>query len=257
MNRSVGGKQATSSLRRTVRCFSLVVGFLAMRTPPAQAQTVVQVIDGRSGNPVPQALIQSDSLSRGYLTDIAGRTVLPIRAGDVTISALSYRTTTVSLNGTVQLEVRLEPVGLELDSLVVDIDQASTGRAIFSERRARGQGIFLDPGIVQLKIKHRVSDLFYDLEGVRGQLSPASGERIPVSTLGTGCFAYLLNSKRVPTDGVRDPWRAWPLSSLTPEDIMAVEIYRYIGEVPPELRRFAEVDLKLCGLIVIWAREAW
>jgi hypothetical protein len=47
------------------------------------------------------------------------------------------------------------------------------------------------------------------------------------------------------------------MESLLPQDLMAVEIYRYFGEVPEGLRHNAAVGGKLCGLIVIWTREGW
>jgi len=38
-----------------------------------------------------------------------------------------------------------------------------------------------------------------------------------------------------------DPWITFPLSGLKPEEIMGVEVYRYIGEVPQSLRNQAHV----------------
>ncbi len=222
------------------------------------AQTILRVLDAPSGNPIPQALVSSDALSRGYVTGLDGLAVIPLDSGEVSIGALGYEVAIVTLTGESPVEVRLTPRALALDSLIVEVEGGRSGRALFSERRARGEGIFLDPLQVQLKIRYRISDLFYELEGVRGTIGRRSGERVPISTLGTGCFGYLLNSIRVPLAFLReDPWTRWPLSSLAPEDIMAVEVYRFIGEVPPELRRHAYVADQSCGLIVIWAKEAW
>ena len=222
------------------------------------AQTIVRVVDGPSGNPIPQALISSDALDRGYVTGMDGLAVIPLESGEISIGALGYDLATVTLTGTSPVVVRLAPRALALDSLVIEVEGGRAGRAQFAERRARGEGIFLDPLQVQLKIRHRISDLFYELEGVRGSIGSRSGERIPISSLGNGCFGYLLNSIRVPLESTgEDPWTQWPLSSLIPEDIMAVEVYRFVGEVPPELRRHAYVGDKSCGLIVIWAKEAW
>jgi hypothetical protein len=55
---------------------------------------------------------------------------------------------------------------------------------------------------------------------------------------------------------------------LDGEDIEAVEYYRYIGEVPPDLRDYAMVVEDLsgrgglsaasnCGLVIFWTKAGW
>ncbi len=76
-----------------------------------------------------------------------------------------------------------------------------------------------------------------------------------VTSLGTGCVRYRINNLRV-----RDAsWNEWPLGSLLPQDVMAVEVYRYFGEVPEHMRKDAYPPEAIlpCGLVVIWTKEAW
>ena len=53
-------------------------------------------------------------------------------------------------------------------------------------------------------------------------------------------------------------WKGSPFGWVRGRDVVAVEFYRYIGDLPPELRRFADDDGNhLCGLVVFWTADGW
>ena len=63
-------------------------------------------------------------------------------------------------------------------------------------------------------------------------------------------------------------WEDTILDLVDGEDIVAVEYYRHIGEVPPDLRDYAMVDNDIsgkgrlssvsnCGLVIFWTKAGW
>ena len=254
-----GRKVAETPLSRPPKAWLLVATLVATLAAPARAQIVVTVRDGRSGNPVPSALVRTldsnGNLLASATTELQGQAVFPETEGVISVSveALGYVSTTVRLTDR-NLEVRLETDALKLDSIVVEADPADflPGRMQFAQRRAGGEGLFLDPMDVGLKSKYGVLEIFRGLDelGVRRRML-GRFKKIE-STLGNGCFEYRLDNLRV-----REPdWQRPPLSSLLPKDIVAVEIYRYFGEVPENLRHLAGRE-QLCGLVIIWTRVGW
>lgn len=251
----------TRSLRIFLRLTLLVMACIAR---PASGQITVRVTDSRSGNPVPLAAVQSMTeggnvfQTQSTNTDGVARLVSAPAVRFVKVMALGYATVVVEFDGAPDLEVRLQPRALEIDSLTVVVERSGPipGRLEFSRRREDHSGIFLDPFDVGLKSKYGVVEVFRELEGIRR--TGWSGSRMMpriVSNLGAGCLLYRINNRRVKNAN----WNSWPLSSLLPQDVMAIEIYRYFGEVPPELRKDAWPPdaLHPCGLVLIWTTGAW
>lgn len=77
------------------------------------------------------------------------------------------------------------------------------------------------------------------------------------SYLGWGCISYLLDGMPINTRFWGSLWEDSPLGWITGKDVVAVEYYRYAGEVPPELRRFAGNGDTMCGLVVFWTAVGW
>jgi hypothetical protein len=76
--------------------------------------------------------------------------------------------------------------------------------------------------------------------------------------LGWGCLTFLLDGRPVDAGFWGSLWEDSPLGWITGKDVVAVEYYRYIGEVPPDLRRFADDDSdRQCGLVVFWTALGW
>lgn len=241
-------------------CLLLVSGTAGLTaTPGVSGQAVsVRVVDDASGLPLPevsvQALDSAGSVLQTELTNLDGVAFLTPSPNLVAVkgSSFGYIDQSRALDAE-NLTIRLEAQPLELLGLTAEVEGRS-GRLQFSRRRAAGEGIFLDPVDVHQKSRYGVTEVFRDLEDQKVRRTNWSwrGPSI-VSGLGSGCFSYRLNNVQVRTDPGRNPWETYPLESLLPQDLMAVEIYRYFGEVPEGLRHNAAG----CGLIVIWTREGW
>ncbi|NQU44824.1 hypothetical protein HQ520_16160 [bacterium] len=206
------------------------------------------------------ALVQTlDSASvvlTGGLSDIEGsvRLARGESARSLRVEAMGYAVAVEALSGP-DVTVRLATQPLEVAGLIVEVESRS-GLSQFSRRREAGRGLFLDPFDVHLKSKYGVREVFRDLDKVRRTDWSSRGPRI-VSGLGRGCFSYRLNNLPVRVEWGRNPWETYPLDGVLPGDLMAVEIYRYFGEVPEELQHNAGIGGDMCGLIVIWTREGW
>lgn len=245
------------------RCVAAWAGLLSLWVGPfgLAAQVELRVTEEESGLPIAfptvSVLGQDGQEIASLLGDAQGLVVLPITGQTAVVGALGFLEARVDLpdSGTVAVVLQARPI--ELDGLTAAVE--GRGRSAFSERRARGAGLFLDPADVQLKVKYHVTDAFRDLPGVRRSMG-SSGLPELVSSLGPGCFMYRLDN--TPLKGMEDlggrAWRVFPLSMVTTENVMAIEVYRYFGEVPPELRHQASGGGgRLCGLIIIWTTVAW
>jgi hypothetical protein len=256
----------THQLMRAIGIASIAV---CLTSGAVGAQIVVHVTDAPTGNPLPLAAVQSlDAGGRVLETQSSGndgRVTLQnfpdIRI--VRVTALGYVTGTAEIRGNRSygartVSVPLTPDAFELDSVTVEVEGGVVlpGRLQFTQRRDAQSGIFLDPFDVGLKSKYGVVHVFAELDGVR-RVRWGGAKLMPtiVTSLGTGCVRYRLNNLRVRNSS----WNAWPLGSLLPQDVMAVEVYRYFGEVPEHMRKdaYPPEATHPCGLVVIWTKEAW
>ncbi len=237
--------------------------FVAPSALHAQTELRIRVVDAISRLAV--AFPQVEALGRGE--DVRGAWVasaggvldvtLPDGTQAIRVTALGFAPRVILPPEGSEVEIALDTRPIPLDSLVVEA--AANGRAEFSARRERGSGVFLDPVDIQTKIKYRVTDAFYDVPRVRMSFAESrNGFPNLRSQLGAGCFVYRLDNRvlRDLPEGSA-AWDAWPLSMVTTENVMAMEIYRYFGEVPPELRHQAGIKDAPCGLVVIWTTVAW
>lgn len=242
--------------------FAFAVGALAPTTLSAQVE--LRVVEDRSGLAIAFPLVRMLDATGVEVGQVVGTATgiveleAPAVATTLAIEALSFISRRIEVPDSVgPTTVRLEPIPIPLDSILVDGRQR-TGRSEFSTRRAAGSGLFLDPADVQLKVEYHMTDAFRDLPGVRRSIVGASGLPRLISSLGSGCFAVRLDNIPLRTSadsgGV---WDEWPLNLVTTENVMAMEVYRYFGEVPPELRHQATVGDRMCGLIIIWTTVAW
>lgn len=255
-------------VKRPTAVFAAMGGvgvLLAALVPsPVQAQQLrIRVVDAVSRLAV--AFPEITALGRGddefgtWLGSAGGvlEVTLPEGTQAIRVTALGFAPRVILTPGSDEVEIALDTQPIPLDSLVVEA--AANGRAEFAQRRARGSGVFLDPVDIQTKIEHRVTDAFYDVPMVRMSYAGSrSGFPELKSQLGDGCFVYRLDTMvlRDLPDGPA-AWDTWPLSMVTTENVMAMEIYRYFGEVPPELRHQAGIKDVPCGLVVIWTTVAW
>ncbi len=239
---------------------ALLLALFAVSPLSMKAQAiVVRAVDDVSGLPIPQALVillDATGAELGRRTsDIDGVVRWSgVRAAVVRVVAVGYAPLEMPPTET-EVIARLEVRPIELEGLVGRVDGTS-GASQFSRRRSLGRGIFLDPVDVALKSRYGVREVFRDVEGVRRTEWSGGGPKI-VSSLGGGCFGYRLNDLPVRVDSGRNAWETYPLDGILPNDLVAVEVYRYFGEVPEDLRHNAAIGGGLCGLIVLWTREGW
>jgi len=258
---------------------------------PASAQAIRGVVlDDQTGAPVAGAaisLVIGDSARRAIAADDAGRFLMPLPGGGryaLEVVRLGYKTARsqeilVELGDTLSVEFRVLPEAVLLRPLLVTAN-SSAGRNVFEKRREEwGRGIFLGPDQIDSIAPRLVGDVFRGMEKVQlrwgwAQLDNGGYGPVPrVSTyLGRGCLLYVLDRVPVrpaPWSGTND-WASYQLSGLMGPDIVAVEVYRYPGEVPPELRRYAsrtltlftnagiqKVDQDLCGLAILHTAAGW
>ena len=220
--------------------------------------SVTQTITGMDG-----AFVLQVPKAGTYLIQVSR-----IGLGDFRSSAF-----TVGDGETVEFEISAPADPVELAGLVVEV-VGNRGRDAFSRRRDEGRGVFLDPGDLALRDPQDLIDLFRDLEGVRvvwSTMRHDSGEMKPTPTVRAGannCMAYMLDKLAVrllPGDN-RSPLTVFPLSTLQASDIMAVEIYRSLGEAPEEIRNSAfrgvwgrggSYEEFSCGVTVFRTKPRW
>jgi len=166
----------------------------------------------------------------------------------------------ISQADTVTVEFHLSAQAVLMEPLIV-IGRRDRGSTHFYERlEGWGQGIFMTPAMVDSIQPLHPADVFRNQE--KTWLSWAWGTRRAVprirTYLGRGCVMYVLDGRPVREDFWGPTWEDSPLSWINGDDVVAVEFYRYYGEVPPELRRFAQnEDGALCGLAAFWTAVGW
>jgi hypothetical protein len=154
-----------------------------------------------------------------------------------------------------------------------------------------GRGIFITPAMVDsIQPRHPAEVLRKQpkvwLSWGWGR-NPDTGETGPVPRIHTffgmtGCLTYMIDGRpiRRPTWARGPAWLDWPLNTLRGEEIVAVEVYRHITEVPEEIRNHTDEVFngegpanlpsihggapvqrdfmpKICGIVNFWTRVGW
>jgi len=246
---------------------------------PGSAQVVEgRVLDELSEQPVPLARVTAldeDGAAAGPVTATAdGGFVLRLPGPGtyrLRVERLGYPVHTTGEFRAhpferLDLEIRITPEAIPLAPLEVVARGPERGRDQFTRRRAAGEGVFVDPvHIALMRDARRVriaSDVVRNVEGIQvdwdGKISTALGWRClvvfldhsPIPVMHTGGGAW---EPRLALDGLVD------LNDLTDSrNVMAVEVYRSIDEVPEEVRRgFRWSDVGRCGVVWFWTRVGW
>jgi len=183
-----------------------------------------------------------------------------------------------------------EAIGLPGLDVVTEGGPVRAGRAEFEAHLARGKGVFVTRAQIDSLGPLEVGEIFKLVDGVRlnweqATLDDGTRKMVPriESRRGAGCLAYLLDGMPIVRSQSVNPWRVFPLVGLKVEDVEAIEVYRHMSEVPPELRNQAFVarDKRrvrivpgirggtagrvvteipredACGVVVIRTRAAW
>lgn len=262
---------------------------LALSSGPASAQVIRGVlIDDATSFPVPGATIVllgvdrpvekralSDSLGVFWFqADLGDYRLRAERLGYGTTRSLPFRVTALD---TVDVEFRISADAVELAPLTVSVG-GPPGRELFEERMRAGEGVHFTPAMVDsLRPSEYVGEIFRHAEKTWVRWGAGRGEdgryapRPAVFTyLGDGCLYFVVDRTLVPEPFFGTSfWGVPPLSELTPEDLVAIEVYRAWHEVPADftsqlrIRNGWERDMlrlvnrKECGLVVIWTDDGW
>jgi len=238
---------------------------LLLAVRPAHAQTLVgRVLDDLTGTPVATArVLLVDSLAMAVAwaeSDGDGRVVLKapgagffrIYADRLGYGDLLSDTFALAGGATAELELRLAPLPVELDPLVVTAlrRQTKLEQKGFYKREAASLGTFFDITDIERWRPTRVTDLLRQAPGVH--VMP-------------GRFGTVLYSRRVRTN-----WGGWcpmkvvvdgfPLQPgeegldgwVTPDAVLGIEVYPGHGGVgAPAQHRGTDA---YCGIVMVWTR---
>ena len=196
----------------------------------------------------------------------------------VTAQRIGYRETRsalmdLQLGDTLTVEFRILPEAILLEPMLV-LATSRAGQAQFNRRMQAGVGQFVTrPVLDSLDLWH-IGQVFRHVEDFNlfwdwGRTESGASGMIPRvrSYRGHGCLGYVLDGvaarPRHISDRGRNPWTLYPLDTVLESEIMGIEFYRYIGEVPEELRRLAYDAMSgmgtdgMCGLVVMWTQARW
>jgi hypothetical protein len=154
-----------------------------------------------------------------------------------------------------------------------------------------GEGIFITPEMLDSIAPRHPADVFRGRKDIWlswGWGAAASGQQGPVPNvrtyLGTGCLSYMIDGRvyRRPSWSSGSIWLDYPFDTLFGRDLVAVEIYRHISEVPPEIRNAAQEAFngqptrgvarldgsmaqrvqqdfipQVCGVVNFWTEVGW
>lgn len=289
-------------MRRT----SLLVLLLAAQLPGAslRAQAIKgHLLDDEQLTPVGGAtitLLVGEERGVQVMTRDDGSFFIPLQAwGTYRLEAqrIGYGTTTsqpflVERADTVTVDFRVLPDAVLLAPLVVTT-HTNQGRNVFYRRMENwDQGIFVTPEMVDSIQPRHPADVLRHQPKVwlswGWARDPETGSAGPVpkihTFMGSGCLSYLIDGRpiRRPRFSRTPVWLDWPMSMLEGKDIVAVEIYRHISEVPLEIRNAADEIYNgqsppgvpevtgtmadrvqqdfvegTCGLVNFWTRVGW
>ncbi len=269
-----------------------VMGLLALTGTPGAAQAIRGVVvDDISLTPVPAALvrvIQDEGLVSAVQTGGDGSFFLAVPGREefrLEVSGLGYETAlsrplVIQTGDTLSVEFRVRPDAVLLDPITV-VGQSKRGRNVFERHRAEwDRGIFITPAMVDSVSPEYPAELLKGLPKVDvrwwwGTYSSGMSGPMPSirTVMGRGCLMYMVDFVPVrPAPWEASPWEGYQLGSLAGDDIVAVEVYRSVLEVPPELRQHTDEFRQVwnprtigvtykeqihCGLVVFWTAAGW
>lgn len=240
-----------------MRAPPLILVLLAAGAGQAAGQATIngRAVDDSTGIPVSGAEILLEAGGRRTVTDADGRfqvSGVPLGTGFLLVRKVGYRPVRLRAlifgPDSLQVTVRLRPTILELEPIEVTAAAVPPGLMPFAERRAAGQGTFLDWHVLRASEHRRVSDLLRTQRGVRLVVSGAS--RVIATTARGRCpMAVWLDGTRifVPGSGMPAP----SIDDIPVAQLEAIEVYRGAAETPAELGGLGAA----CGTVVLWTRR--
>lgn len=230
-------------------------------------------------------MTEGEERIRTVVTDSAGFFAIAVATpGQHRLEAQRFGyTTTVSqtflveARDTVSVDFFVSPHAVVLDPIVVTA-RSNSGESRFLRHMTEwGKGIFVTPAMVDSIGPLHWADIMRGQEDIWlswrwGTLSDGTrGPRPYIKTFrGRGCMTYVVDGYPL-----RDGRSSYILNMIDPKDIVAVEIYRHPGEIPPDIRRHGSKTVDggftnpvtgtrfettydaMCGLAVYWTTADW
>lgn len=204
-----------------------------------------RLLDAGTGAPIAAALVSIPALDISTLTNTDGTFHLVVPAGSHTfeIRHIGYGTRTTEVeapDGTLSLEIRIEPAAIEVAPLEVNIEWRPSylEQVGFYERRARGSGRFYDPEDIS-----------------RGGDPLIVGWRnMSESILNMSRANVMWCAPQIIIDGWRD--RVGLMTTLAYHRMGGVEVHDEPHKVPglePLIRAAGEDPF--CPTVIVWTRQ--
>ncbi|MGD2121630.1 MAG: carboxypeptidase-like regulatory domain-containing protein [Gemmatimonadota bacterium] len=277
------------------RAFPRWLTILALLTgasvvPTAGSGQVIhgRLLDDSTAAPISGAtivLLSTEGESHGLtFTDSLGIFFLPAKFGTYQLQArrLGYHTTLslpfqVSVVDTLTVDFFIGPEAIRLAPLIVNALR-TPGRELFAERLETGEGVFFTPEMVDsLRPRQHVGEIFRHVEDTWvhwtwGRHENGDTGPIPrvITYVGNGCLHFIVDRTPVPAPFFESSvWGVPPLSEVTPENLVAIEVYRGWHEVPEDFQKHLRVrnrwerdalrriNRKACGVVIIWTTDGW
>lgn len=224
---------------------------------PLHAQTVVLrgvVLQAGSGDPVAGAQVRIVGGDRVSVSNDDGSFVMSgLQPGTYLFRAESLGlrpyTFPLSIGEDLEIEVRLEPDPVKLDSLTVTTTSEVLKQAGFFERRTRGLGVFFTRAQIESRHPTHFSDLLSGVPGMRMEVDAKGIARARIRGLNT------ISSTCNPTyflDGVPADLQDIGVNVVPIRDIEGVEIYRGSSEIPSQ---WDAAGASVCGTVLVWTRQ--
>jgi len=274
------------------RAHLLLPAALAFSLAPSttSAQTIRgRLVDDATDQMIPDAMVtliseRGRSVDRA-LTNSLGIFILDAELGAFQLEAerIGYRTTRsllfeMPVMDTLDIEFRIDAEAVLIAPLMVTVG-LPPGRELFDEHVELGEGFFYTPELIDsIRPEKYVADIFRARDRRTwtrwgwGRREDFSTGPIPgiVSYLGHGCLHFVVDHTPVgaPFWG-SSVWGVPPLSDLTPDKLVAVEVYRAPHELPKdftrelrvrnawERRALQRINRLECGVVVFWTEDGW
>lgn len=232
----------------------------------AEAQIVLgHIVGDGSNNPIVTADIEllddRGNVVTRAVSDSTGHFLLrTTQAGNYRLraSALGYQTVTtpgITVDFAEQFQVR---VVMSPDAvLLAPLEIRARSRPLLSgmtlqgyqERREKGLGFAITADDIEERHGRSVTDMLRMVPGVRVEFV-FGGSRVSIPSAATR-FGGRTCEVKVYLDGLAFAWGASTLDDIPTYDIHAIEVFRSLAELPPEL---AGPESE-CGVIAVWTRR--
>lgn len=242
------------------------IAFAFLFAASAEAQIVLgQVVEDGTDNPVATASVSlldnRNNVIRQAVADSTGHFFLKAsEAGHyrLRVSAIGYETVLtpgldVDFAEQYQVRVVLSPDAV----LLAPLEVVARSRPLlagmtlqgYQERREKGLGFAITAEDIEQRHGRAVTDMLRMVPGVRVEWT-FGGSRVSIPSAATRLGQRSCDVK-VFLDGLEFAWGASTLDDIPTYDIHAIEVFRSLAELPPEL---AGPDAQ-CGVIAVWTKR--